>query len=920
MSQSLLKQLFPPDLPVASSSSSSPSVRPSSFPPQHPTDMFPDSSGLFPDPDEDGGEENIFRDMTFPDILEELNARFLVNLPKEEMGLVRVYWQAEQAHWFYEDYLRPLNPLLPSLSQRNFTHLIIASSPLYTHLSDEEYDQVWEEYCNYKRMVPCCGGILINDAADKVLMVRGWKSNAGWSFPRGKINSAEPEEACAIREVEEETGFDLTGMINKKDSIQTQVNAQTITMFIVMGIDENTTFQTQTRKEIGAIEWVPFVDLPTWTNKRGPKTTNEKGKKRFYNVTPFVGPLKRWLSEHGVNPHQKKKTQRGADPKVGGLRNLEPFQFDSPPSTPPRQPAQAQRAQPSDSQVSALDNLFDRFIHKQNQDLQISGSGDNQAGLERLFGNLAVASHQPPAQDDDKTREAKEDDDLARLLSGLTSTPTPHPPALVNPPPTEKASKLLALLNPTSPLANSSTVAQPEPSPTRAPRAPVKPHQASLLAVLSPGTQNPRTAPAAVYDDTNSIAHLNRPTTLPTSPKPPSPDQAQKERSRKQRALLEQITGGIGLKIPLQQSSVSGERSLPDANRAGNPEGIPVELGKMPFSPTALPLQNHDMPPRANNDAAFASYAMAPSGRQNHSPSDGYLQHPHAAPPPYESSTHGQSHGAPMGVRLGQGHHNPHVAFETTADGSFSGHINPVGSGPPAHLQGQMNLPVVRPYGVPQGQFATQHLHRPAPLTVPPGQVGPMPHATSIAFTGHPMSNGVMGSPPSGGPPVGGMSGAPNAGYPSQAFRPPHSQQNFGPGVRPTGPPYGFQGPIRPIPQGSGVPSGISFTGRPPSHQNLFPAHQANLAPGPQRHFDASYAQGVVSNHSQGALNGLKHPQPMPPAPAPVPVVSPSTGIPDLPRPAQGQGPGQVQGTMLQPMPRAGNAGAILGFLNDGRR
>ena len=125
------------------------------------------------------------------------------------------------SHWFYEDYIRPLNPLLPSLSQRQFTHLIIASSPLYTNLNSDDYDAVWEEYCSYKRMVPCCGGILINREGDKVfllarfcphvadlhsqcLMVRGWKSNAGWSFPRGKINSEESEVACAIREVSDD--------------------------------------------------------------------------------------------------------------------------------------------------------------------------------------------------------------------------------------------------------------------------------------------------------------------------------------------------------------------------------------------------------------------------------------------------------------------------------------------------------------------------------------------------------------------------------------------------------------------------------------------------------------------------------------------------------------------------------------------
>jgi mRNA-decapping enzyme subunit 2 len=61
-----------------------------------------DIMDMIPDPEEAGAgegneEENIFRDMTFDEILEDLNARFLVNLPREETSLVRVYWQAEQA-------------------------------------------------------------------------------------------------------------------------------------------------------------------------------------------------------------------------------------------------------------------------------------------------------------------------------------------------------------------------------------------------------------------------------------------------------------------------------------------------------------------------------------------------------------------------------------------------------------------------------------------------------------------------------------------------------------------------------------------------------------------------------------------------------------------------------------------------------
>jgi mRNA-decapping enzyme subunit 2 len=72
------------------------------------------------------------------------------------------------SHWFYEDYLRPLNPTLPSYNQRNFTHLLIASSPLYSSIGDIDYDSIWDDYCSYKRMVPCCGGILINREGDKV--------------------------------------------------------------------------------------------------------------------------------------------------------------------------------------------------------------------------------------------------------------------------------------------------------------------------------------------------------------------------------------------------------------------------------------------------------------------------------------------------------------------------------------------------------------------------------------------------------------------------------------------------------------------------------------------------------------------------------------------------------------------------------
>jgi mRNA-decapping enzyme subunit 2 len=74
-------------------------MAPRDLPPHLLYDSDPaESSSPRPQDDEgDASEENMFRDMTLDEILEDLHARFLINLPREEMSLVRVYWQAEQA-------------------------------------------------------------------------------------------------------------------------------------------------------------------------------------------------------------------------------------------------------------------------------------------------------------------------------------------------------------------------------------------------------------------------------------------------------------------------------------------------------------------------------------------------------------------------------------------------------------------------------------------------------------------------------------------------------------------------------------------------------------------------------------------------------------------------------------------------------
>ena len=54
------------------------------------------------------------------------------------------------------------------------------------------------------RIVRAAGGLVVRDG--KVLLVHRPKYD-DWSFPKGKCDESESDEACALREVEEETGL-----------------------------------------------------------------------------------------------------------------------------------------------------------------------------------------------------------------------------------------------------------------------------------------------------------------------------------------------------------------------------------------------------------------------------------------------------------------------------------------------------------------------------------------------------------------------------------------------------------------------------------------------------------------------------------------------------------------------------------------
>lgn len=82
----------------------------------------------------------------------------------------RICFQIEQAHWFYEDFIREQNPhRLPSLSLRKFSKCIFDHCPLLWQYSGS-HEEEFEDFLRYKNRVPVLGGILLDENWEKVFV------------------------------------------------------------------------------------------------------------------------------------------------------------------------------------------------------------------------------------------------------------------------------------------------------------------------------------------------------------------------------------------------------------------------------------------------------------------------------------------------------------------------------------------------------------------------------------------------------------------------------------------------------------------------------------------------------------------------------------------------------------------------------
>jgi len=235
--------------------------------------------------------ENSIPDMTFEDALDEVHTRFILNLPPGELSSPdRIFFQLEQAYWFYDDFLCDNQAHLPRFKNlKPFARKMFEISPLLVK-NMSKFDSMWHEFSNYKREISTYGCALLNENMDKVVLCQTYGGKKVWCFPMGKINQGENGLEAAARETYEETGFDplVHGTLEEKNCIRYEEGGVKLrTLYIFEGAPEDFPYEPVARKEVSNVKFQHLNDISNL---------------KTFAVNPFLPRLKKWIKKKKPKP------------------------------------------------------------------------------------------------------------------------------------------------------------------------------------------------------------------------------------------------------------------------------------------------------------------------------------------------------------------------------------------------------------------------------------------------------------------------------------------------------------------------------------------------------------------------------------------------------------------------------------------
>ncbi|KAL7632816.1 UNVERIFIED_CONTAM: hypothetical protein RMT77_016882 [Armadillidium vulgare] len=229
------------------------------------------------------------------ELLDDIASRFLLDAPDQELkDPISLCFLTELAYWFYLDEYVEEDDSLNTIKFDSFALRLLQHVKMEPERGSIE--DMLQDFRDFKHRVPTYGALLLSTDLSHVLLVQSFWHRASWGFPKGKINVEEEPFKCAIREVLEETGYDISSQINKDIYLETTIGEQKVRLYIIPGVSMTTDFVPRTKGEIKELKWFPIHQLPTHKNDRNYSKSGGPTN-MFYMVMPFVKPLREWLAQ-----------------------------------------------------------------------------------------------------------------------------------------------------------------------------------------------------------------------------------------------------------------------------------------------------------------------------------------------------------------------------------------------------------------------------------------------------------------------------------------------------------------------------------------------------------------------------------------------------------------------------------------------
>jgi 8-oxo-dGTP pyrophosphatase MutT (NUDIX family) len=132
-------------------------------------------------------------------------------------------------------------------------------------------EQEWNAYLSEKLIIEAAGGIVFNPKGELLMMLR----RGQWDMPKGKLDEGETVEACALREVEEETGISNLRLNGKLQTTYHTYSFQGKTVlkpshWFRMECTGTEDLVPQTEEDITELRWVDKVEAAALANEAFP--------------------------------------------------------------------------------------------------------------------------------------------------------------------------------------------------------------------------------------------------------------------------------------------------------------------------------------------------------------------------------------------------------------------------------------------------------------------------------------------------------------------------------------------------------------------------------------------------------------------------------------------------------------------------